>query len=230
MKAKCRFSIKSVIQLTSSVLLCIGLLSPGYAEPLKIRVGTTAATDVSSTAFSLAMKNGAFAKAGLDVELRAFVQSNQKYDTFKAGGIDIDITMGAINAAQLYSSGVPVVVLRAVEPADIWGVIARKDSTLSKPSDFRGKKFGLVSLSGTNYGATSLAFKAEGVDFMRDVKVSTLPPSQLLTALEKGEIDGDLPPASRTSAISGKSVNMENDGYEEEQIYRRANHRVHQAG
>ena len=40
----------------------------------------------------------------------------------------------------------------------------------------------------------------------------------------------DLLPTSRTKVNSGKSVNMENDGYEEEQIHRRANHRVHQAG
>jgi hypothetical protein len=37
----------------------------------------------------------------------------------------------------------------------------------------------------------------------------------------------DLPPASRTSVISRKSVNQENDGHEEEQIHRRTNHRVY---
>ncbi len=40
----------------------------------------------------------------------------------------------------------------------------------------------------------------------------------------------DLPPGSRTNLNSRKSVTMENDGYEEEQIQRRANHWVHQAG
>src|SRR3569623_344689 len=114
------------------------------------------------------MKNGAFKKAGLDIEMKSFVQSNQKYDAYKGNALDMDINMGAINAAQLYSSGVPVQVLRAVTPADIWGVIVRKDSPLKKPSDFKGRKFGVVSLSGTNYGATYLAFMAEGVDFMRE--------------------------------------------------------------
>jgi ABC-type nitrate/sulfonate/bicarbonate transport system substrate-binding protein len=190
MNAKFRLLIKSAIQVASAALLCAGSVAPAHADPLKIRVGSTVSSDVSAAALCLALKNGAFAKAGLDVEMKSFVQSNQKYDAFKGGALDMDINMGAINAAQLYSSGVPVQVLRAVTPADIWGVIARKDSTLSKPSDFRGKKFGVVSLSGTNYGATYLAFKAEGVDFMREVKVSTLPPAALVTALEKGEIDG----------------------------------------
>jgi phthalate transport system substrate-binding protein len=83
-----------------------------------------------------------------------------------------------------------MVVLRAVSPADIWAVVVRPDSTLKTPADFKGKKYGVVSLSGTNYGTTFLSFKTEGVDLMRDVKVSTLPPSNLVTALEKGEIDG----------------------------------------
>lgn len=46
----------------------------------------------------------------------------------------------------------------------------------------------------------------------------------------QSSIDFDLPPASRTNLNSRKSVTMENDGYEEEQIQRRANHWVHQAG
>src|SRR5688572_7419174 len=44
------------------------------------------------------------------------------------------------------------------------------------------------------------------------------------------EIDVDLPPPSRTSLNSRKSVNQENDGHEEEQIHRRTNHWLHQAG
>ena len=36
----------------------------------------------------------------------------------------------------------------------------------------------------------------------------------------------DLPPASRTNVVFVKSVTMENDGHEEEQIYRRTDHWV----
>jgi hypothetical protein len=36
----------------------------------------------------------------------------------------------------------------------------------------------------------------------------------------------DLPPASRTNVMFVKSVTMENDGHEEEQIYRRTDHWV----
>jgi ABC-type nitrate/sulfonate/bicarbonate transport system substrate-binding protein len=190
MELKFRVLKKPAMRLAAALALCVGLVAPGYAQTLKIKVGSTVSSDVSAAALCLAIKNGAFKKAGLDVEIKSFVQSNQKYDAFKAGGLDLDINMGAINAAQLHSSGVPMLVLRAVTPADIWAVVVRKDSTLSKPSDFRGKKFGVVSLSGTNYGTTFLSFKAEGVDFMREVKVSTLPPAALITALEKGEVDG----------------------------------------
>jgi len=40
----------------------------------------------------------------------------------------------------------------------------------------------------------------------------------------KDEIRFDLPPINRTSYFSKKSINLENDGYENKQIQRRANH------
>ena len=41
---------------------------------------------------------------------------------------------------------------------------------------------------------------------------------------------GDLPPTSRTKLRLVKSVKLEQDGYEEEQIYRRADHWLSQTG
>lgn len=198
----------ATITLRTAATLLVGasLAIPAYAQ-VKIKVGATVSSDVSAAALALALKNGAFKKAGLDVELKSFVQSNQKYDTFKAGAIDMDVNMGAINAAQLFGGGVPVVVLRAATPADIWAVVTRQDSALKGPPDFMGKRFGVVSLSGTNYGTTYAAFKLNKVDMMRDLKVSTLPPSGLLLALDKGDIDGAtiyepyLTPALKTGRI-----------------------------
>ncbi|PUA19672.1 ABC transporter substrate-binding protein [Glaciimonas sp. PCH181] len=172
-----------------ALLFPLYLANPAFAQT-NIRVGSTVSSDVSAAALSLGMKTGAFKKAGLNIELTTFVQSSQKYDSIKGNAIDIDINMGAVNAAQLYSSGVPITVLRAVTPADIWAVVARPDSKLSKPADFKGKRFGVVSLSGANFAVTYLAFKTQSVDFMREVKVSALPPSALLTALDKGDIEG----------------------------------------
>jgi ABC-type nitrate/sulfonate/bicarbonate transport system substrate-binding protein len=190
MKTTSRPVFKLAAAALSAVALSFAAVAPATAQNTKMHVGATVSVDGVTAAFLMALDNGSFAKAGLDVDVKTFVQSNQKYDTIKAGAIDVDIDMGAINAAQLYSGGVPIVVLRAGTPADVWGVIARSDSKLTRPSDFKGKKFGVVSLSGTNYGTTYLAFKTEGVDFQKDVRVSTLPPATLVTALENGEIDG----------------------------------------
>lgn len=176
------------LRTAAAVLASTAMAMPAQAQ-VKIVVGSTVSSDVSAAALALAMKDGAFARAGLDVQLKNFVQSNQKYDTFKAGAIDMDVNMGAINAAQLYSAGVPVQVLRAVTPADIWAVVAPAASPLKAPIDLKGKRFGVVSLSGTNYGTTYVAMKLSGVDMMRDMKVSTLPPSAILLALEKKDID-----------------------------------------
>jgi ABC-type nitrate/sulfonate/bicarbonate transport system substrate-binding protein len=190
MNVKSRPILKCAAALLTAIALSMTVAAPVNAQNTKIRVGATVSVDGTTAAFLWALDTGAFTKAGLDVDVKSFVQSNQKYDTIKAGALDVDIDMGAINAAQLYSGGVPVVVLRAGTPADVWGVIARQDSRLARPADFKGKRFGVVSLSGTNFGTTYLAFKTGGVELMKDVKVSTLPPSALLTALDSGDIDG----------------------------------------
>lgn len=176
------------LRTAATVLVSASMALPAHAQ-VKIVVGSTVSTDVSAAALALALKDGSFKRAGLDIEVKNFVQSNQKYDTFKAGAIDMDINMGAINAAQLYASGVPVQVLRAVTPADIWAVVAPTASPLKSPADIKGKRYGVVSLSGTNFGTTYAAMKLAGVDMMRDIKVSTLPPSAILLALDKKEID-----------------------------------------
>lgn len=169
--------------------LCLTLPSFGIADT-KIRVGNTVTTDINSLAFFYALKNGSFKKAELDVEVRSFVQSSQKYDGFKADALDVDINMGAFNAAQMYSNGVPVLVLRATTTAEMWQIIVRKDSPLTSLADFRGKKFAVVALSGTNFGSSYFAFRSANLDLGRDVKVASMPPSGLLAALDKGDIDG----------------------------------------
>jgi ABC-type nitrate/sulfonate/bicarbonate transport system substrate-binding protein len=158
------------------------------AAPVKIKVGYIISTDMTVLPFLHALKTGEFEKAGLDVEAKAFAQSSLKYDTFKAGGIDVDVNMGVINAAQLHSAGVPLVVLRAAQSAEQWAVIVKKDSPIKTPQDLRGRGFAVTTFSGTNFGSTYLTMKIHGIDMMRDLKVSTLPPANLLAALEKNDV------------------------------------------
>ena len=170
--------------------LIAAFASLAHAEATQIRVGNTITTDIPTASLFAGIDNGAFSKEGLDIKTNSFIQAGPKYDTFKAGGIDVDVNMGVVNAAQLQSAGVPLVVLRAVQPANIWAVVTRKDSTLTKPEDFKGKRFGGGSFSGTGFGVTYFAFKSANVDLLRDVKVSTLPPAALIAALERGDLDG----------------------------------------
>jgi ABC-type nitrate/sulfonate/bicarbonate transport system substrate-binding protein len=160
------------------------------AAPVKIKVGYIISTDMTVLPFLHALKTGQFKKAGLDVEAKAFAQSSLKYDTFKAGGIDIDVNMGVINAAQLYTAGVPVVVVRAAQSADQWAIIVKKDSPIKTPQELRGARFAVTTFSGTNFGSTFLTMKIYGIDLIRDMKLSTLPPANLLAALEKDDVAG----------------------------------------
>jgi len=153
-------------------------------------MGNTITTDITSLALFYAIKSGAFARAGLELEVKSFIQSSQKYDAFKAGALDMDINMGAVNAAQLHSAGVPLVVLRAYTTADIWAIIVKKDSPIQRLEEFKGKKFGAVSLSGINFAVTYFAFKAAGLDVLKDMQLTTLPPAALRAAIEKGDLEG----------------------------------------
>lgn len=180
--------VRSILAIACS--LSLGTCTLSALAETKVRVGITVTTDIASAALFNAIKKGSFKREGIDIEVKPFIQSNQKYDTFKGGGIDMDINMSAVTSAQLQSAGVPFYIVKAMTPADIWAVVARRDSPLTSPEEFKGKRFGVVSLSGTNYGVTHMAFKVSGIDLMRDVKVSTLPPAALVTALERGEVDG----------------------------------------
>ena len=55
-----------------------------------------------------------------------------------------------------------------------------------------------------------------------DISMPTVSGLQLCQQLRQD----DLPPSSRTNVMFVKSVTMENDGHEEEQIYRRTDHWV----
>lgn len=186
MNSMWRCGLQSVAASLTLAVAC----STSFAQAVKIRVGNTITTDVASAALFNAIEKGEFKKEGIDIESRSFIQSTQKYDMMKGGGIDIDVNMGAINAAQMFSVDVPIVVVRAVAPADIWAVVVRSDSKITKPEDFDGKKYGVVSLSGTNFGVTYFALKSAGVNLIRQVKLSTLPPAGLISALERGDVEG----------------------------------------
>jgi ABC-type nitrate/sulfonate/bicarbonate transport system substrate-binding protein len=178
--------------LLTSLFMCAGALIsiPLRAQSTPIRVGYTITTDIASAALFNAQKKGLFKQAGLDIQTQPFVQSSKKYDAFKGKAIDVDINAGGIEAAQLFAAGVPIVVLKAIQPADFWAVVVKSTSTAKGPADFKGKPYGVVSLAGTNFGATYLAFKIDNVDLMRDVKVSVLPPAGLIAALQNGSIEG----------------------------------------
>ena len=61
-----------------------------------------------------------------------------------------------------------------------------------------------------------------------NVRLGTV--SGILQVASLTKLVSDLPPPSRTSVTAVKSVNLENDGHEKEQIHRGADHRFHQAG
>lgn len=180
--------LRAVVFLLAAALLSRAPLA--RAESLHIVMGNTITTDITSLALFYAIKSGAFARAGLELEVKSFIQSSQKYDAFKAGALDMDINMGAVNAAQLHSAGVPLVVLRAYTTADIWAIIVKKDSPIQRLEEFKGKKFGAVSLSGINFAVTYFAFKAAGLDVLKDMQLTTLPPAALRAAIEKGDLEG----------------------------------------
>ncbi|CAB3806987.1 hypothetical protein LMG28614_06505 [Paraburkholderia ultramafica] len=185
-----RSLLPNALRVASALLCAVAFSSSAFADNTRIRVGYTITTDIASAALFSAQKKGLFAKAGLDVEAQPFVQASQKYDAFKGKAIDLDINAGGIEVGQLFSAGVPIVVLKAIQPADFWAVVVKSTSTAKAPLDFKGRPYGVVSLSGTNFGATYLAFKIENIDLMRDVKVSVLPPAGLIAALQSGSIEG----------------------------------------
>lgn len=140
-----------------------------------------------STITIIAQKNGYFQEEELNIEVRNFTSGKLCLDAVLGGGANFG-TVAETPLMYAGFSGQKVYVVATIVYSDNdCKVIARKDKDISSPVDLKGKK--VATFIGTSAEFFMNAFlKSHGLS-ASDVKVTTLQPPDMVTALVKGEID-----------------------------------------
>lgn len=142
MNKKAILGIVIVVVLVAGALLAWHFLkgqAPVGQEKVSLRLawitGATFAGDY------VALQNGYWKEAGLDVSIHP---GGFEHDAIKlvASGADTFGISSGPQILQARASGVPVVAVGAVLPQSPIGWVSKKDSGITKPQDFPGKKIG----------------------------------------------------------------------------------------
>src|SRR5215470_16665116 len=138
----------AVLATLGLVLVLAGAASP-QSRPLKIRLGVHAS--IMGAADVIALRQGYFKQAGLEVESRKFFLGKEGRDAMIAGAIDVNATAPTPFLIGL-AKGVPYTAV-AVNSliCSATHLVVLKSSDINSVSQIRGKKIGLAKGTITEY-------------------------------------------------------------------------------
>lgn len=135
----------------------------------------------------IAKTKGFLDKYGVNVELTKFESGGMIMQQIAGGTIDMGV------------AGVPPVIIAADKDPSIKmvasvhnngsGIIVKKGSGIAKAADLKGKKIGIPGPSSIQNILLKKVLADNGIDYAKDVTVSTVPAAQILGSLESGTID-----------------------------------------
>jgi len=143
-----RFIMLGTLGILGCLLGLTQTASP-QAKPLKLRIGVHAS--IMGAPDVIAIRQGYFKQAGLDVEHRKFFLGKEGRDAMIAGAIDINATaptpflIGLDKGVPYTSVAVNSMICAATH------IVALKSSDLNSVSQLRGKKIGLAKGTITEY-------------------------------------------------------------------------------
>ena len=192
---KVGMSVKSVIVITIVVALIasgIGIWYYQNREPSKytgpVEKITIAAYEGDTGALIyIAEKEGYFKKNGLEVSIKNYGSGKLAADALLAGEADISTSADAVLVGNSFNNP-DLKVLGTVAVAQTNGLVARKDSGITKVEDLKGKKIGVTKKSTGEFNLGVL-LTAAGLS-MEDIEVVDLPPGDIVNSVISGEIDG----------------------------------------
>lgn len=157
-----------------------------------IRVGNSSATAFNFMPLELGIKQGAFAKNGIDVEVVDLGGASKIYQALIAGSIDMSLAAGT--DVPFILKGVPETAVGAIAitPA-LLGIIVPANSPVHTLADLKGKKIGVSTLGSLTQWVALEAVHKAGLT-PKDITIvtdgSTTPPQ--IAALETGQVDAQV--------------------------------------
>lgn len=155
------------------------------------------------------MQQGAFTKAGLDVNYQRVTSGSASMLGVVAGSYNVGNT-NVLSVLQAKAKGIPI---DAIAPTGIYNdtttysaVVVRADSPLRTASDLNGKTVGVPSVKDMNAMALSMWMDKNGGD-SKSINFLELPISAMPAALEERRIDAAtlLQPSLSQALASGKA-------------------------
>jgi len=185
---------------TEWVKLCIGimlgciLLGIGFmtftrkkegSSPVKITYAMP--ITVAAIPAYVASEKGFWEKEGLNVERKMFSAGRLAIDALLSESAEV-MSVSETPLVHAILKGNEISIVATVTEHQETKFIGRKDQGIEKPEDLRGKR--IATLPGTNSDYFMYVFlKAQGMS-VSDVKLTNLPPPDMVTALVTGNIDG----------------------------------------
>jgi ABC-type nitrate/sulfonate/bicarbonate transport system substrate-binding protein len=177
----------AVLATLGLVLVLAGAASP-QSRPLKIRLGVHAS--IMGAADVIAIRQGYFKQAGLEVESRKFFLGKEGRDAMIAGAIDINATAPTPFLIGL-DKGVPytAVAVNSMICAATH-IVTLKSSDINSVSQLRGRKIGLPKGTITEYVFLTRAAPSYGLK-PGDFQVANIPdPKDMTPSLIEGDRHG----------------------------------------
>ena len=194
--------------LAAAVVLSIGMLTAACSSgsssssgpaPAKA-TGSSAATTsivvgslplVDTAGLQVAMKEGYFTQAGLDVTVKSVAQSTAAIPDLLHGSIDIIGGGNYVSFIEAEAHGTfPVAILAPADDCtpDTFGVVAMPSSGISKPADLAGKTVAVNLTQNIQTLATSSVLTADGVS-ASSLHYVQIPFPDMVAALQAGRVD-----------------------------------------
>jgi len=156
--------------------------SPGGKTSLM--VGVMATADLAP--LYMARKDGLFAAEGLIVEPVVASGGAAQIASMVAGDIDITYS-NYVSVLEAAKKGLPLRIIRENNRSGPQGIYAMADG-ISKPAELAGKKIAVNSLGNIQELTARAVLQSYGVD-PSTLTFVELPPPEMLSALERGDVD-----------------------------------------
>ena len=185
------FHFARYLRLCLAIAAIMGLVPRAGAATL-VRVGNSSATAFNFMPLALGIKQGNFAKNGVDVEVVDLGGASKIYQAMIAGSIDMSLAAGT--DIPFIMKGVPEtgVGAIAITPA-LLGIVVPWNSPIHSLADLKGKKVGFSTVGSLTQWVAFAAVHKAGLtpnDITGVADGSTTPPQ--VAALETGQVDAQV--------------------------------------
>ena len=157
--------------------------------PQKTEDITIALARLEATALvRIALRNGYFREEGLNARVREYELGTLAFSALLSGQADIATVSQTTLVKQAFERKDFVIVGTIHTSDNNVKLIARRDRGIKNPLDLAGKKIGLSRWTVDHFFLYSF-LTSRGLT-LEDVELADMSPSELVTALDRGEIDG----------------------------------------